>query len=228
MSSAEIHQSGIQVLRRRSACRHVRIVGPHDLDSAQVHLLQSIEIRLPAVFFAEVICHNLRLDQFRRRRVCRITRIRHQNLVSLVQKSQGDQQYGFLGADQRLYFCLRVELYSIPAGIPLGESLAQLRQADIALVGVAAGLEGRGAEGADGLLRRHPVWRADAEIDDRLLACSLTRSIHGCDLLELAREVIFLDRFGPVCWADYHIADVYSPKILKSSINGLTAERACS
>ena len=30
------------------ACRHVRVVGPHQLDVRQVQLLQFLEVRLPA------------------------------------------------------------------------------------------------------------------------------------------------------------------------------------
>ena len=53
----------IQFSCSRSSCRHVRIVCPHDLHTAQIHSFQCLEIRLPAIFRLEVIGHDLRTGQ---------------------------------------------------------------------------------------------------------------------------------------------------------------------
>ena len=40
--------------------RHVGIVRPHEFYTAQVHLFQFVEVRLPTVILTQVVVHNLR------------------------------------------------------------------------------------------------------------------------------------------------------------------------
>ena len=64
MPEGEVYKFRIQLLSCRRSGGHVRVIGPHDLDAAQIHLLQSLEIRLPSVLRLKVIRNHLRLNKF--------------------------------------------------------------------------------------------------------------------------------------------------------------------
>ena len=90
--SSELHQLCIKLSRRRSACRHIRIIGPHDLDSAQVHLLQCFKVRLPSVLFLQIISEDFSLNQLRSGRICRIARVRYNQLTEEQKKNSAQGQ----------------------------------------------------------------------------------------------------------------------------------------
>ena len=92
MSAAEIHQLCIKFFCSQTASRHIRIVGPHDLHTCEIHLLQCLKIRLPAIVFLKVVCDNLSLNQLGSRRICRVTWVRNQYLVSRIQECKRDEQ----------------------------------------------------------------------------------------------------------------------------------------
>ena len=54
MAACKVYQLFIQFHRGVRSGRHIGIVGPHNLDAAQVHLLQFIKIGLPMVVFAQM------------------------------------------------------------------------------------------------------------------------------------------------------------------------------
>ena len=202
--AAEVHESGIEFLGSCGACRHVRVVGPHDLDSAEVHLLERFEIRPPSVFLAEIVCDDFSFDQSRCRRISRISRVRHQDLVAFVQECERDQQDSFLRSHQRLDFSLGVQLHSIPAGIPIREGLPELRKPHIALISMITSLLRAFTQGLDRLHWRHSVRRADTQIDYRFFAADRTLGIHCRYFLEFARKVVFLHTFRPFCRSYHH------------------------
>ena len=229
MLLAEGHQPLVQLRRRLGTGRHARIVGPHELDLAQVHRLERLEIRLPSVFRREVIVDDLRADHPGCGGIGRITGVRHQHLITGVDISHGNQQDAFLGAGQRLDFLVRIEGHAIIAGIPFRESLAQGRKPFVVLVAMAAGAHGRfGQFGKRGHGRR-TVRRADAQVDDRIFSASLAGLGEGVDFTVLTGEIILLDTGGPVGGLDIHDqkAEGYSPRMSRSSISGRTASRAC-
>ena len=228
MSAAEIHKTGIQFFGSRSTGRHVGIIGPHDLHPRKIHPLKRFEIRPPSVFSTKVISDYLCLDQSGSGRICGIAGIRHQHLVSLVKKCHGDQQYGLLGAHQRLDFPCRVKADPIPTGIPVCKSLPEFRKSHITLICMVSCLMRTFTQCIHSLQRRHSIRRAYAKVYDRFLATFKTLGIHPGDFLEFSGKIIFLNRLRPLCWSYYHIADLYSPKIFRSSISGLTAATACS
>ena len=228
MSAAEIHKLRVEFLGSRSPGRHVRIIRPHYLHPAQIHPLQSLEIRPPTVLLAKIICHDLSLHKLRRRRICRISRVRHKNLVALVKKGQRNQQDRLLGAHKRLDLLCRIQCHSIPTSIPIGKRLPELRKSHIALVCMVSRLRRTLAQRLDRRHRRHAVRRTYAQIDDKFLPTFLSFGIHRRYFLKLPRKVVLLHTLRPLRRLYDHIAATYSPKTFRSSINGLTAATACS
>ena len=56
---SKLDQTLVGLALGTSACRHVGIVRPHQLDAREIHLLQLVEVGLPAVVLAQVVVHNL-------------------------------------------------------------------------------------------------------------------------------------------------------------------------
>ena len=203
------------------------IVDPKDLHAGQVHSLERLEVRLPVVLFQQIVGQDPRLDEPGGGSIGGVARIRHQYAVTRVEEGQGDEQDALFRADQGLDLAGRIEFHVIIAAIPSGESLAQLIQTHVTLVGVDVGFAGGFDQRFDGRGGRHPVRRADAQIDDGGLARRLPLPVERGDLFQLSGEIILPDRFGPSGGRDDHRAAVYSPSIRRSSMSGRTAERAC-
>ena len=157
MSLSKSHQVRIKLICCRSTCRHIRIIGPHYLHPAQIHLFKSLKIRSPSVILSKTICEYLCLNQLRSRRVSRIAGVRNKHLVTLVQKCQRYQQDAFLRAYQGLNFGRWVKINSVPSGIPSGKGLSKFRQSHITLVGMIPRLDSRLTQGFDSSHRRHTI-----------------------------------------------------------------------
>ena len=74
---------------------HVRVVGPHKFYSFEVHLFQSVEVRLPSVVFREVIIDDLLSEYLAQRGVSGIAWIWHQHLVARIAEGESDVEYAF-------------------------------------------------------------------------------------------------------------------------------------
>ena len=59
LTACEVHQLLVKLRRGVRSCRHIGIVGPHQFDTAHIHFLQLIEVGHPAVFFFQVVVHDL-------------------------------------------------------------------------------------------------------------------------------------------------------------------------
>ena len=221
---------GYQLLEHIPACRcsggHVGIVGPHELDPAEVHGLQLVEVRVPAVLFQKVVLHHLRFAHEGSRCVGGIARVGNQHLVTLVEEREGEKQDAFLGTHERLDLTGGVQLHAIPALVPGGNGMTEFGDAHIALIAVYTGAVRALGQGLNGLGRRRAVGRADTQVDDRVLTPGDTLCRKASDFLVLNGEVVLLYGERSFCWFDDHNADLYSPKICKSSMSGRTAERA--
>ena len=99
----------------------------------------------------------------------------------------------FLGADERLYFCIRVQLYAVPSLIPAGKATAQFGNTHIRLVAMSVGVAGRIAKRLYGTLRRGHVGTADAQAD-----YILAFGVHLCHFFQLFREIVFAYACQPV------------------------------
>ena len=181
------HQTLVGLATGTATCRHVGIVGPHQLDAREVHLLQLIEVGLPAVVLAQVIVHNLGTQNLAERRVCGIARIRHQDAVARIDEGQRRVQDALLGADERQHLALGIEVDVVPALVETSHGLAQLWRTHCGLVAVGTWLVSHLAQLLDGLWRRWHVGRANGQRDD-----VLTLGVHLCHLLQLTTEVVFL------------------------------------
>ncbi len=182
----EPHQTLVGLHAGRSACRHVGIVGPHQPYTRKVHLLQLVEIGLPAVLRTQVVVHNLRAENLAERGIGGIARIGHQHLVARIDESQRDMQDAFLRAYQRQHLLRGVEIYIVKTLVEACHSLTQLRRAHRWLIAVGIGLAGHLAQLFYGLLRRRHVGAADSQAYD-VFALGIKLS----HLLQLPAEVIF-------------------------------------
>ena len=103
----------------------------------------------------------------------------------------------------------------------------QFREAHIALVAMDPGAERRFGNNLQGLLRRHAVGRADAQVDDGIFSACGPLPVERRHFPVLHREEILFDGLRPPGWLDDHKAALYSPRMSRSSMRGRTAERAC-
>ena len=102
MTAGKIHKPRIKFRSSLSTCRHAGIVGPHHLDAGEIHCLKGIEVRIPAVLFKQIVLENFRLNHQCSGVVSRITRVRNQHLVPLVQEGKHNKQNALLGAGEGL------------------------------------------------------------------------------------------------------------------------------
>ena len=169
------------------SCRHIRVVGPHQLDVRKVHLFQLFEVRLPAQFLFQLVRDQIGLDQFAYRTVGRITRIGNQHAVARIQECQRDVQDSLFGTDQRLDFRFRVEIHVIPFFIPVGKTFTQFGNTDIRLITVFVRLMSMFAQCLDCPFRRRKVGTAYAEVD-HVFTCG----IHFGYFFQFPGKVVFL------------------------------------
>ena len=103
--------------------RIVRVGNNHKFRSLSDFLRNFLQINDVVIFFA--LRHIVKLCPRQRRtiRKHRITRIRHQNHIALVHDRKCDVRQSLLGTEQRANLCLRVQLHSIAARIPVGHCL---------------------------------------------------------------------------------------------------------
>ena len=227
VTMSEIDQFPVELHARIGAGRHIGIIGPHQLDARQVHLLQGLEIGLPAESLFQLIRNDFGLDQLADRRVGRITRIGHQYAIARIQESERDVKDSLLGADQRLDLALGIQFHLIPGLVPVRERLAQFRNADVWLVAMLVGLAGMLAQGVDCLVGRWQVRAADAQINDVLAG-----RVHLGDLFQLLGKIVFLNGADPIgglyvtCFAFHLCILLISLSLL--SVAGSPRELACS
>ena len=120
--------------------RHIGIVGPHQSDKREVHLLQFVKVGLPSVVLTQIVIDNLGTENLAQRRVCRITGIGHQHLFAWIDKGQCHMQNAFLRTNERLHLGLRVNIDTIPALVESCHCLTQLRRTHCGLIAMCLGL----------------------------------------------------------------------------------------
>ena len=226
VTAAEIHQALIQLRGGLGSGGHTGIVGPHQFDAFQIHLFQSVEVRIPAVFFQQVVLHNTGIHHIGGRCIGGITGVRNQHAVSRIQESQGDEEDTFLGTGEGLDLGGRIQRHAIISLIPGGKTFPQFGDADIALIPVHAVFLGIVGHRLQGFAGRCPVRGADAQVDDGVQALRRAPGIETGHLLVLDGKVILLDGERSFCGFYDHKAALYSPNICTSSNRGRTACRA--
>ena len=194
----ECHQLFVGFALCHTACRHVRIVGPHQFYVAQVHLFQSVEIGLPSVILSQIVVGNLGTQNLVDGGVGRVSRVRDKHLIARVAEGERYVQNAFLATYEGLDFCNPVEVYIIPALIETSHCFAQLWYAHRRLISVCVWIVGYLAELINGLLRRRHVWTSDGQTDD-----VLALGIKFSHFLQFAAEVVFLYFRYSIGWL-YH------------------------
>ena len=208
VTAREVHQSLVGLHQRRSSCRHVRVVGPHEFHPREVHCLQLLEVRLPLLVLAQVVVHHLSTENLAQRGVCGISRVRHQHLVAGVYEGESGVQYALLGAYERLNLRCGVESDAVETLVEARHGLSQLGCSHRGLVAVCRRLLRHLAQAVDGLLRRRHVGAAYGEAYD-----VLALGVHLRHLLQFTAEIVFLHQRQAFCWLDVnvlHILQVFS------------------
>ena len=96
VATREIDQSLVGLHACIASCGHVWIVGPHQLDVREVHLLQLLKVGLPTVVFLQVVVDHLCTKNLAQRRVGGIARIWHEHFLAWIDEGEGDVQNAFL------------------------------------------------------------------------------------------------------------------------------------
>ena len=187
MFTRKRHQSFVSLTTCIATCRHIGIVGPHQFHMRQVHLLQFVEIGLPTVIFTEIIVHNLCAQYLTQRRVCGITRIGHEHLITRIDESQRHVQDAFLATDKRLYLCCRVQVHIIPTFVEVCHRLTQFGCSHRGLITMRIRLMSHLAKFLYGLWRRGHIRTAYCQTDNISAFC-----IQLCNLFQFTTEIVFL------------------------------------
>ena len=98
-----------------TACRHIRVVCPHYLHTAEIHLLQLIKVRLPFSVITQIIIDNFSSEYFTDSSISWITRIWNKHFIPRIAKSQGYIHNTFLAPNNRLNLCGRIYFHPIDA-----------------------------------------------------------------------------------------------------------------
>ena len=159
----KLHQSLVGFHTGTSACRHIGIVGPHQLHLREIHLLQLVEIRLPTVVLTQIVVYDFGTQNLAERCVGGIAGIGHQHLVARVYKGQGYMQYTLFRTNQRQYLSLPVELHVVPTLVEVSHGLAQFRCTYCYLIAVCIGQLSHLAQLFDGSLRWWHVGTTDSQ-----------------------------------------------------------------
>ena len=195
MAAGKVDQLAVRFHTGIAAGGHVGIIGPHQLHARQVSVLQFFEIGLPAIVFVQIIVDHLSTEYLAERGIGRIAWIRHQHLVSRIDKGESDMQYTFLAAYQGLHLTGGVYLHAVPSVVEVCHSLPQFHRTHRGLVAVGRRVMSHLAEFVDGLGRRRLVGAAYRKTYD-----ILSFSIESCHFLEFPTEVIFLYRVQAAGW----------------------------
>ena len=218
----ERHNLLIEFASGTSASGHVGIVCPHEFHPRQVHCLQLLKVRLPAVALQEVVVHNLLTQNLAQRSVGGVARIRHQHLVARVAQGEGYVQDALLAADEGLNLSGRVEFHPIPTLVESCHRLSQFWDSHRGLIAVGIGLLGILAEHVNRLCTGWHVGRPDGKRDD-----VLALGIKFGHFLQFSRKVILAHKRESVCWL-YHcfivlFPSLYSPNTFSCLVSGRTA-----
>ena len=89
-----------------TASRHVWIVRPHQFYLAEVHRLQLLKIRLPAIILLQVVVDNLLSENLAEGCICGISGIWHKYFVTRIAESKGDMKNALLRTNEGKYFSL--------------------------------------------------------------------------------------------------------------------------
>ena len=206
MATAEIGDLRVKFLRRTGARGHTRIVGPHHLHAGEVHRLQGVEIRHPALFGHEVVLDDLRLRDLGGRRIGGIARIRDQHLVAGVEEGERNQEDTLLGARQGLDFGPRIQRHAVIAGVPVGKGLAKFGKAHVTLVAMDTVQYGRLRDDLQGGPGRGSVGGTDPEVDDGVLPAGGALLVEFGHFPVLDGEEILFDGLSPLGRLDDHKA----------------------
>ena len=192
MPPAKINQTLKQLPRRRSPRRHMRIIHPHQLYPLQRQTLQSLKIRLPTRLLLQIIRKNLSHRQPATARISRITRIRNQNPIPRIQKSQTNMQNPLLRTYQRQDLTLRIETNPITPRIPISHRRSQLRQSHKRLITMRISPTCRLYQRLHDISRRHPVRPPYSKANN-----ITPLGIQPGNLAQLPRKIILLNLIDP-------------------------------
>ena len=192
----KVDQALQQLVRRVRTCRHVRIIGPHQLDRwAQRRLtfghevLQRLKVGLPSARRLKRVRNQLRTHQTAHRAISRVSRVGHQDAFAGVEEGHRDVQDALFRPDERQHFTFRIQRDAIPLFVPRRVASTQLGHTRVGLIAVHIGACHLAPERLDSHLRRRQVGAADAEADH-----AFTGGIHGRHFLQFLGEVILLHR----------------------------------
>ena len=190
----EVDQALQQLVRRVRACRHVRIIDPHQLDRRTQgrftlghELLQRLKVWLPSARRIERVRNQLRAHESAHRAVGRVARIGHQDAFAGVEEGQRDVQDTLLRSDEWQHLAISIERDAIPLFVPRCVAPAQLGHARVGLIAVHVGACCLALQGLDGHLRGRQVGAADAEANH-----AFAGGIHGRHFLQFLGEVVLL------------------------------------
>ena len=193
--ACKLHQMLIGLLLCWSSCGHIRIVGPHQLHSAEVHLFQCFKVGLPSVLWQQVIVDHLGSQQIAQTCIGGISGIGNQNLFAWVYEGECHMQDALLAAYQRLYLTIGIQCHVIPSLIESGHSLTQFGCAHCGLIAVHIWSACLLTQHLYSLLGRRHVGTAYGQRDD-----ILSFGIESGHFLAFAAEVIFVYRGQALCW----------------------------
>ena len=204
MPAGKVYQVFIGRTAGIAASGHIRIIGPHQTDTAQIHFLQCFKVRLPAVVFPQIVGYDLCSEQSGERGVSRITGVGDQHLFAWIDESQGDVQDALLRSDKRLDFCPCINGNTVPPLIKACHGRTQLRRPCRWLITVSGCLPGNLAQFVYCLFRGRHIGTADGQRDD-----VLSVSIHLRHFLQFAREVVFLHFVHAACRLYHRLSAFY-------------------
>ena len=228
MLISKVHNLLIKFGSGLRSCRHVGIVGPHDFHTAEVHFLQSLKVRLPAVFFRKIVCNYVSTNQVGSRRISRIARIRYQHLVALVYESHADEEDSLFRTEERLDFAVRVQCYLIISFVPVCKCLSECRETHITLISMVTGLGSSFLQCSYGLSGRHTIRSPDTEVYDFVFSFRNAGVVKFVYFFQFPGKIVLTDRLCPFSRFYYHnsVPDIYSPIMSIPSIRGRMAASA--
>lgn len=186
VAAGEVNNLFVELACGSSSCGHVGVVCPHELDSAEVHGFELVEVGLPSVGFEQVVVDNLLAEDFAEGSVSGVSGVGHKHFVAWVAEGECDMQYAFLASYERLYLCGWVEFDVVPTLVEVGHGLAKFGYADCGLVAVCIGFARVVAEYLYGLFAWRHVGGTNGERYD-----VFALSVKLCYFFEFAREVVF-------------------------------------
>ena len=152
---------------------HIGVVYKHKLYTAQILLLNLLEVGVEAISGVEAVLHNLTTRESYRCTVGGVARVGNQNLVTLIEECHADVHDTLLRAKQGQYLGLGVEFHVIPLLIPVSVCLTQELATVVGLICVYIGTLCLLCQAVDNGLCGGHVGATDTKTDN--IAASLTK-----------------------------------------------------